>query len=61
MNVKIQNITPGLYVATDDMDTFHRVIEYPVTTAQGVFVNLLGGDQIGPLPLDTLIEVDANL
>lgn len=57
--IKIQNATPGQYVATDDMDTFRRVIEYPITTGQGVFVNLLGGDQIGPLPIDTLIEVDA--
>ncbi len=58
--IKIQNAQPGQYVTTDDMDTFRQVIEYPITTAQGVFVNLLGGDQIGPLPLDTEIEIDAN-
>ena len=57
--VKVQNAQPGMYVSTADMDTFLRVTEYPIITGQGVFVNLLGG-QIGPLPIDTLIEVDAE-
>lgn len=58
--IKIQNVRPGMYVSTADMDTFRRVIEFPVTTGAGVFVNLLGGDQIGPLPIDALIEVDTE-
>lgn len=58
--VAVQNARPGMYVSTADMDAFHRVIEFPVITAAGVFVNLLGGDQIGPLPVDTLIEVDTK-
>jgi hypothetical protein len=57
--VSVQNARPGMYVATDDMDTFRKVVEYPVITGQGVFVNLSGG-QIGPLPLDTAITVDIS-
>ena len=56
--IKVQNARPGLYVSTADMDEFYRVIQFPVITGQGVFVNLSGGEQIGPVPLDTLIEVD---
>lgn len=55
--VKIQNARPGMYVSTPEMDTYLRVTEFPITTSQGVYVNLSGG-QIGPLPLDALIEVD---
>lgn len=57
MQIMIQNIRPGMYVTAEHMDTYRRVIEFPIATGQGVFVNLLG-DQIGPLPLDTMIEVD---
>ena len=53
--VKVQLLAPGMYVSTGEMDTFLRVTEYPIITATGVFVNLSGG-QIGPVPLDTLIE-----
>lgn len=57
--IKVQNARPGMYVSTPEMDTHLRVVEYPVVTGQGVFVNLLGG-QIGPLPLDTPIEIDVQ-
>lgn len=59
--IKVQDARPGMYVAVNNLsDPFRRVIEYPVVTGQGVFVNLLGGHQIGPLPLDAPLEVDAN-
>jgi hypothetical protein len=52
---KIQNLTPGQYAAC--YDEYLVVAEYPVITGQGVFVNFRNGDQLGPLPLDTMIEV----
>jgi hypothetical protein len=59
MQVMIQNLRPGMYATADHMDTYRRVTEFPIVTGQGVFVNLLG-DQIGPLPLDTWIDVDTD-
>jgi hypothetical protein len=58
MQVMIQNLRPGMYATADHLDSYHRVTEYPITTGQGVFVNLLGA-QIGPLPLDAMIDVDS--
>lgn len=57
MEIKVQHATPGMNVSTPDLDSYYKVIEYPVITGEGVFVNLLGGHQIGPLPMDALIEV----
>lgn len=57
--IKIQNARPGMYVALAEWDTYRRVTEFPITTGTGVYVQVLG-DQIGPLPLDTLIDVDSD-
>lgn len=57
--IKIQDARPGMYVALPEWDIYRRVTEYPITTGTGVFVQVLG-DQIGPLPLDTMLDVDSD-
>jgi len=57
VQINIQNAQPGMYVTAEHLDEYRRVVGYPITTGQGVFVVLLGA-QIGPLPLDAMIDVD---
>lgn len=55
---KIQNVYPGVYVWHEDSESFLKVIEYPITTGQAVFVNLSGGEQIsGKLDTDVTVAV----
>lgn len=50
----IEKCYPGMYVM--HLGQGARVAEYPLATGQGVFVNLIGGEQL-MAPLGTPVEV----
>ncbi len=52
---KATKVFPGAYV-NDGTGSFRRVAEYPIVTAKGVYINMIGA-QLGPLPEDADVEV----
>jgi hypothetical protein len=50
-------VYPGTYVWVAANGCFERVLEYPVVTGDGVFVNVTGGTQVGPLAVGCCVTV----